>query len=202
MAKKYYAVRVGRNTGVFETWDACRAATHGYPGAVFRGFPDRQQAEAFVRGESAVSEPEEENSPHAVAYVDGSFDIRTKRFSCGAVLFWNGEEIRFSESFDDADLAEMRNVAGEIKGAETVLRYCLEHRVPAVEIFHDYQGVASWATGEWKTNKAGTKAYAAFCREAAKRVRVSFRKVKGHSGDTYNDLADSLAKAALGIGEA
>ena len=25
MAKKYYAVRKGRNTGVFETWDECKS---------------------------------------------------------------------------------------------------------------------------------------------------------------------------------
>ena len=28
---------------------------------------------------------------------------------------------------------------------------------------------------------------------------VTFVKVKGHSGDKYNDLADKLAKEALGI---
>ena len=33
----------------------------------------------------------------AVAYVDGSYHIGTKEFSCGAVLFLNGEELHFSE---------------------------------------------------------------------------------------------------------
>lgn len=32
-------------------------------------------------------------------------------------------------------------------------------------------------------------------------MNITFVKVKGHSGNTYNDLADSLAKAAVGIGE-
>ena len=201
MARKYYAVRIGRNTGVFENWEACRAATHGYPGAVFKSFPTREQAETFVLGDSAGSPGEDPDPNGAVAYVDGSYDAATKRFSCGAVLFLNGEEIRFSEAFDDPDLREMHNVAGEIKGAETVLRYCLAHGVPSVTVYHDYQGVASWATGEWKTNKAGTKAYSAFCREAMGKMRVRFQKVKGHSGDVCNDLADSLAKAALGIGQ-
>ena len=30
MAKKYYAVRAGRKTGIFETWDECRAQTTGF----------------------------------------------------------------------------------------------------------------------------------------------------------------------------
>ena len=38
-----------------------------------------------------------------------------------------------------------------------------------------------------------------FCAAAAKHIRFRFVKVKGHSGDKYNDLADRLAKDALGI---
>ena len=33
-----------------------------------------------------------------------------------------------------------------------------------------------------------------------KKHEVHFHKVKGHSGNTYNELADHLAKSALGIG--
>ena len=40
MAKKYYAVRAGRKTGIFETWDECRAQTTGFKGASFKSFPD------------------------------------------------------------------------------------------------------------------------------------------------------------------
>ena len=35
--------------------------------------------------------------------------------------------------------------------------------------------------------------------QAKKKVNITFEKVKGHSGDKYNDLADSLAKAACGV---
>ena len=30
MATKYYAVKVGRTTGIFETWDQCKASVNGY----------------------------------------------------------------------------------------------------------------------------------------------------------------------------
>ena len=77
--------------------------------------------------------------------------------------------------------------------------YGMENHIPAITIYHDYEGIAKWCLGDWKTNKEGTKAYKAFYEEASKEVSIRFQKVTGHSGDHYNDLADHLAKKALGI---
>ena len=55
---------------------------------------------------------------------------------------------------------------------------------------------------EWarQAKKAGTQQYRDFYRSAvAQGLTVKFHKVKGHSGDKYNDMADRLAKDALGI---
>lgn len=200
MPKKYYAVRSGRQTGIFLTWEECRKQVTGYPGAAYKGFATRPEAEAFLTG-GTPAQPAPAAAPEqtAVAYVDGSYLHATREFACGAVLYWQGEELHFSEKFSDPDLCDMRNVAGEIKGSETVIRWCLEHGVPAVEIHHDYEGVAKWCNGDWKANKPGTQAYRAFCRDAMEKLHITFVKVKGHSGDAGNDLADALARQALGI---
>ena len=39
------------------------------------------------------------------------------------VVFYDNEELHFSEKIDDTELAEMRNVAGEIKGAEAAMHF-------------------------------------------------------------------------------
>ncbi len=202
MAKKYYAVRIGRDgAGVYDTWEECRAQVHGVAGAVYKSFPAREEAEAFVSGgEAAGSDNNGRGGGEwAKAYVDGSFDKSTGDFSCGAVLFLDGEEVTFSRRFTDPELSSMHNVAGEIMGALTVIRYCLEHHIKALEIHHDYEGVGRWADGSWKANKPGTKSYAAECRAAMEHMKLRFVKVKGHSGDKYNDMADSLAREALGL---
>lgn len=98
----------------------------------------------------------------AIAYVDGSYDSATNRFSCGVVLFYNGKEEHFSEVFCDDSLSEMNNVAGEIKGSEQAIQYCLDHKINSITICHDYEGISKWYTGEWQAKKAGTKAYKAF----------------------------------------
>lgn len=45
---KYYAVANGRQTGVFNSWDACKDSTNGYSGARFKSFSTAQEAQAFV----------------------------------------------------------------------------------------------------------------------------------------------------------
>lgn len=48
--QKYYTVWQGAQTGVFDTWAACHRSVSGYPGAQFKAFASRQEAElAFSR---------------------------------------------------------------------------------------------------------------------------------------------------------
>ena len=203
MAKKFYAVKNGKDgvSGIYLTWEECKAQVEGVSGVRYKSFPTASAAAAFLNGETETAAAQEiPNKPGvAIAYVDGSYQDSTGEFSCGAVLFFEGKRTDFSQKYDRADLAEMHNVAGEIMGAVTVMRYCIRQNIPALEIYHDYEGVAKWATGEWKANKPGTQAYASFCRKARERLKITFFKVRGHSGDTWNEEADKLAKAALGI---
>ena len=73
------------------------------------------------------------------------------------------------------------------------------HQIPAIKIYHDYEGIAKWCLGLWKTNREGTRAYKEFYDRASKQIKIGFVKVAGHSNDKYNDMADELAKKALGL---
>ena len=134
-----------------------------------------------------------------IAYVDGSYRSDTGEFSYGMVILKDGEEHCFCRKMTDKELAQMHNVAGEIKGSEAAMQYALDNGIPEITIYHDYEGIAKWCTGAWKANKTGTQVYQAFYQEVIKKVQVHFVKVKGHSNDKYNDMADHLAKSALGI---
>lgn len=141
----------------------------------------------------------------AKAYVDGSYNVKTGRFGYGVVLFTGAvkedgspEIIELSKSFDEPELAEMRNVAGEIMGAAQAMKSAAARNLPELVIYHDYEGIAKWCTGEWKTKKKWTKKYKAFYDEMSQQLSISFVKVEAHSGDMYNDRADRLAKDAVG----
>ena len=47
-SKKYYAVKKGKVTGVFENWEECKASVDGYPGAEYKGFPTLREAQSFA----------------------------------------------------------------------------------------------------------------------------------------------------------
>lgn len=202
MAGKYYAVKKGLKTGIFRTWEECKANVSGYSGASYKSFKTKAEAEAYL-GTGKDSNFQTENVLNdrdcVKIYVDGSYNSATKEFSYGMVVLCGDGEEKYSGKSDDKELVSMRNVAGEIKGAEAAMRYAIDKSLPAIEIYHDYEGIAKWCLGEWKTNKEGTKAYKAFYDEASRRVQISFVKVTGHSNDKYNDMADELAKEALGI---
>ena len=201
MAKKFYAVKKGVKPGIYETWSECQKQINGYSGAEYKSFATYNEAMEFIKGKmnsnNTKIEYKESVETEAVAYVDGSYDSATNQFSCGVVLFYNGKEEHFSELFNDTRLAEMNNVAGEIKGSEKAIRYCLDKNIKSLTIYHDYNGIAKWCTGEWQAKKEGTKAYKAFYDEAVKNIDIYFVKVKGHSGDKYNEIADQLAKSAF-----
>jgi ribonuclease HI len=207
VAKNFYAVKNGHVPGIYETWDECEQQVAGYSGASYKGFEFRKEAEAFLgiisTADANPSESESVETQHfeAVAYVDGSYDESIKAFAYGVVIFHDEIQEHFSGKMNDPDLAKMRNVAGEIKAAEKAMQFCVDHHIKSIDIYYDYEGIAKWCTGEWKAKQPGTIAYKTFYEGIKADLVVNFIKVASHSGDKYNDLADQLAKSALGLGE-
>jgi len=194
MDKKFYAVKSGRETGIFNSWDECLKQVEGFSGAVYKSFKTKKQAEDYL------SEKEQVYADDTLyAYVDGSFDAAQNRYGCGVVLIYRGEVIKFKKSDDNETLVAMRNVAGEITAAVTAMRYAKEKGFTKLIIHHDYAGIAKWCTGEWKRNLEGTALYKKAFDEYAKQIDIKFVKIAAHSGDKYNDMADALAKESLNL---
>jgi len=216
MAKKYYAVAKGKTPGIYLTWDDCKAQVDHFPGAVYKGFVTLQEAEVFVQNvngnvkvdiyeqleiplqEKGVKE-QISTSEHLVAYVDGSYDHSQLRYAYGCVLVLPEEEVTLNGSDNHEDYVSMRNVAGEIMGSEQAVLWALEHGYKKVTIYYDYEGIEKWANGIWKANKPGTQRYKTFIQEKRQDIEIYFQKVAAHTGVKYNEMADQLAKEALGI---
>ncbi|MDH5698529.1 MAG: ribonuclease H family protein [Nitrospirota bacterium] len=200
---KFYAVRRGRTTGIFESWDACRAQVHHFPGAEYKAFPNREEAKAFLLSRSIsqsikpIKKKRTTSSPSSIeVWVDGSCFPQgdgSLRLGWGLLVKKNGAEIHRDKGNDIPEAAmNHRNVAGEILAILKAIQWCQSEEITEMTIYFDYQGLESWATGSWRAKLPFTQAYAQAVNESG--LTIHWVKVKSHSGDPENDLVDQLAK--------
>ncbi|WP_409227967.1 ribonuclease H1 domain-containing protein [Gudongella sp. SC589] len=199
MAKFYYAVKKGLVPGIYNSWEECKNQVHGFPGAVYKKFNSKSEAEGFLgdneRSERIIEEIDDVEA--AVAYVDGSYNLDTGTYSYGVVIISDGQKHGFSGREENPQLASMRNVAGELKGAMVAMDWALAQKKKTLYLHYDYTGIENWAKGNWKTNRDGTRDYKKYYDSIKDRLEVKFIKVKAHSGNELNDEADQLAKDAI-----
>lgn len=210
MAKKYYAVAVGKSglPMILESWDSCKAEVIGCKGAIYKSFPTKEEALEFIslhqgNSQGTATKKIESNMqvevPKGIAvYVDGSFMVDKGNYSYGLVVV-KDDEVLYEDcgiGYDEEAIS-LRNVSGEVLGAMKAVEYSLNQGYDEITLCFDYQGVESWALGTWKRNNRITQGYHEFMKDKMKKIKINFKKIKGHSGDKYNDMADRLAKRAL-----
>jgi len=137
-----------------------------------------------------------------LAYVDGSYSNKHHIYSYGCVILEHNKKTFLKALGEDDSLTDMRNVAGELLGSMVAIGWAIDHNYNKIILHYDYTGIEYWAKGEWKRNKKGTKDYKTFIDKAKQKIEIEFIKIEAHSGDTFNEKADALAKAAIEAYEA
>lgn len=191
---KYYAVKYNDEKKIFESWAECQEYITNKKGFLYKSFLSLEEANNYLND---VEEAVDLAIP--TVYIDGSYDVKTGNYSFGGVLIINNQEYRFSKAFKLDEYSSARNVAGEIKGASYIINYAIKQGIKELNIFYDYIGIEKWYKGEWKANSKIALEYIKFKDKVKDKIKINFNKVKSHSNNKYNDLADKLAKEALGI---
>lgn len=200
MTKKYYAVRNGKKPGIYETWDEAKSQVIGYKNAIYKSFKTLDEAKSFMdKKEKDKVSSKEIKEDECVVYVDGSFNIKEKTVGYGIVYIDSKEILKLNGSLQNDLYTSQRNVAGEVYGSMEAIKYAIDRNMKKIYIHFDYMGIKAWAEGEWKTNIELTRNYKNFIYEMKNKIEIHFIKVKAHSNDKYNDLADRLAKDAVGV---
>ena len=212
MAKKFYAVKRGRKTGLFTVWAECAAQVKGFQGAVYKGFMTEDEARAWLGGADARTE-----QPHAAAEMaapsapDADYIIHTDG-SCLRNPGGAGGWAAVIETAATGAVEEKSGGAPETTNNRMELTAALMalSAVPEgarVALYTDSQylknaftkfWLPAWKKRGWKkadgepvlNQDLWVQLDAAF---AARQVQ--FHWVKGHAGNPRNERCDVLARA-------
>lgn len=222
MKKKYYAVKVGRIPGIYQTWAEAEPQVKGYAGAKYKSFPTMDEAEQFILEHSSPSESIRTNQEsedtesinktvdniisnlgetECLAAVDGSYNPESEKAGFGVILisYGNNKDTlykAFPKSFGE-DFVAHRNVSVELEGVKEAINWAINSKKTKITILYDYEGIEKWVNGDWKAKTTLTKQYVDFMHDSVKKINVNFIKVPAHSGIDLNEEADSLAKYSL-----
>ncbi len=201
MAKKksFYVVKKGKNIGIYKSWDECKINVIGFKGAEYKGFYTIEEANEYLNSgnNEDVKQIEDTDENILVSYVDGSF--YNDEYSFGVVLLLpDGKVVELNGKDNKEYAVKSRNVSGELQGAMVAIRWAKENGFKEIRICYDYEGIEKWANKSWQANSLVSKEYLDFLQNY-KDIKIYYKKIKGHSGDKYNDRADYLAKRALGL---
>lgn len=211
MAKKIYAIQYGfdaknnkkiENT-IVNTWAECLAYVKGVKGAKYKSFESIDDANAYLNEGNRMLKKSDENYPKDClhAYVDGSYNSADGRYSYGVVCVKNNI-VEYIESKAEKGSSErnIRQIAGELKGAIKAVEYALNKGESKIVLFHDYEGIAHHATGAWERKEESSMEYFDKMQKLINSgIEVIFVKVDSHTGDLFNELVDEKCKECLGI---
>ena len=213
MAKKIYAVKRGRSTGLFTSWDACKKQVEGFDGARFKGFMSARDALAWLNDtedtqyikKTSVSRVEKSASAPSdadyIIYTDGSC-LKNPMGPGGWACV-----IRETATGKITELAEgspaTTNNRMEMRAAIAALSF--PKQPSKIALFTDSQylkngmtkWIYSWKKRGWK-KADGTEVLNRDLWIELDRLynehKVSFHWVKGHIGVSENERCDELAK--------
>jgi ribonuclease HI len=146
--KKFYVVWKGRKTGIFNDWDSCAAQVSGFPGAQYKAFETRLEAERASAGKYAAYAGKPASSqkwlfaPHppiAESYVvDAACSGSSGRLEWRGVHLASGEELFRQGPFENGT-----NNIGEFLAIVHALAL-LEQEGLSLPVYSDSETAIAW----------------------------------------------------------
>jgi ribonuclease HI len=181
----YYAVRIGINPGVYMSWEECKEQVHKYPGALYKKFYTRKQADEYVTN---IIDNDCIN-----VWTDGScLNLGKQDAKAAYGIYWGKKDPRNISARLPGKL--QTNNRAEIYAVIKVLEYYNEEKMLVVNTDSGYV-INSYNSKYPKKNSDLVHRMNELIKE--KKCKVKFIYVKGHSGNEGNNEADRLASLGL-----
>jgi len=225
LAKKFYVVWAGRQTGIFTEWATTQRQVHGFPAARFKSFESRIEAEeAFKAG--APPSAGRRSAPRGVAvaasgaralpvdtqgvqiYCDGACDPNPGHAGSGIVVYRDGQLIELWYGLYNPNgtnnTAELNALHRALLMAESNIAAGRSVRI-LCDSSYAINCISKWADG-WKARgwrKAGGEIKNLGIIQDAHAVYtriaddLELTHVSAHVGTEGNELADRMAMYAV-----
>jgi ribonuclease HI len=218
---KFYAVAAGRTTGIFTSWPEAQAQVTGFPGAVFKSFKTKKEAEAFLADPVLGTKPgtgkkqKPSDMPGSIdkqAYPEGTIVVYTDGSAIGnpgpggyGVVIQADEdqparELSGGYNHTTNNRMEMTAVIKALEILEGTSRPVVLHSDSKYVVDALNKGWAkSWHKRNWHKSDGNPALNADLWQRLlplSQALDVRFVWVRGHSGDPLNERCDILANTA------
>lgn len=221
MAKKFYVVWTGRQTGVFTDWPTAHQSVDGFAGARYKSFPTRAEAEAAFRAGSppraVAAKPAKPTQDDAFTvdsaislqiYCDGACEPNPGNAGSGVVVYRDGKLAELWYGLYNPNgtnnTAELNALLSALLMAEKAINTGEQAEI-LCDSTYALNCVSKWAAG-WE-KKGWRKAdgeiknlgiiQAAYAVYTHIKSSLKLTHVRGHIGTEGNELADRMAMHAV-----
>ncbi|KAJ7024399.1 ribonuclease H-like domain-containing protein [Mycena alexandri] len=216
---KFYAVKVGNQPGIYQTWAECQGHVNHFAGAIYKAFHLRAEAEAWMAGETAPSPAKaattsgnsgdkgkkrmmspdvEDESSWDVVYSDGASKRNGQPGAVAGVGVWWGEN-------DSRNLAErcpgdQTNNRAELIAILRILETTPHSKRPlliksdsiySINCFKSW--IAGWIKRNWFNTAGEPVKNAPLIRYISAQLDARAPGPESHSGQVGNEGADQMA---------
>jgi ribonuclease HI len=227
MAKKFYVIWVGREPGIYTDWPTAQKQVMKFPGAKYKSFPSKAEAEAAFSGGSTsassssrstagkkVSNKSGNNlsappiNTDVVIYCDGGCDPNPGKAGSGVAVYQNDQLIQLWYGIYNPNgtnnTAELNALFYSLQLAQHAIKQGLSAQI-LCDSMYSIQCIRDWAAGweknGWKKKTGEIKNLdiikLAYALYNEIKDKVLLSHVKAHAGTEGNELADRMTMVAV-----
>ena len=217
--KKYYAVAIGKNPGIYHEWygeGGAEAQVRGFPGARFKGFTTHSEAAKYLeaqsspsisyrlprrgekKGKKAISQYRPSNGTVNI-YTDGGCINNPGPGGYGIVIIRSGQRTELTGGYRLTTNNRMELMACIVGlqqlNSPSKVTLCSDSRYVVDGISKGW--AQKWHDNNWMRNKRERAENTDLWQQLLDLCRdhtVEFDWVRGHSGNPENERCDQLAK--------
>ncbi len=220
---KYYAVKVGKNPGIYTSWPEAEAQVKGYPKAKHKSFKTRAEADNFMLGtvtnqpshtrptQTRTPQPRQTRTPprrttnqppynDLTVYTDGSCIDKVGGY--GYIILYQNNEYPIKGKVPYYPTTNQVAELTAIYCTLATIKQSFPHLPVTIYTDSKYsigcltQWCSNWKRNGWVNSKGEPVKNQEIIKailEVSRGMKITYHHVKAHNGDKYNEIADRLA---------